>query len=157
MEPCCVLQAFLDFVSFVGSEVPVTIFTGKPQLGVAKLRSYHEPAKTRFMGSFAGCAFAKATEAARAIVALTISFIRRPPELSRADLVLTTAAALGPIFTSAPQAMRWQNGRSKHRRQWLACGNAIPRYVFPKTCWALYRHTRDSSRYEEGLSSLSGA
>src|SRR5258705_2919880 len=38
-----------------------------------------------------------------------------------------------------PQAMQWPDGRSKHIRQWLGCGNCIPRYVFPrsKTCWAL--------------------
>ena len=35
--------------------------------------------------------------------------------------------------------MQWPDGRSKHIRQWLGCGNSIPRYVFPisKTCWAL--------------------
>ena len=38
-----------------------------------------------------------------------------------------------------PQATQWPDGRSKHIRQWLGCGNSIPRYVFPvsKTCWAL--------------------
>jgi hypothetical protein len=32
--------------------------------------------------------------------------------------------------------MQWPDGRSKHIRQWLGCGNSIPRYVFPllKTC-----------------------
>ena len=38
-----------------------------------------------------------------------------------------------------PQATQWPDGRSNHTRQWLGCGNSIPRYVFPlsKTCWAL--------------------
>ena len=42
-------------------------------------------------------------------------------------------------YVSPPQAMQWPDGRSKHIRQWLGCGNSIPRYVFPlsKTCWAL--------------------
>src|SRR5207247_8646524 len=39
-------------------------------------------------------------------------------------------------YASPPQAMQWPDGRSKHIRQWLGCGNSIPRYVFPllKTC-----------------------
>ena len=42
-------------------------------------------------------------------------------------------------YASPPQATQWPDGRSKHIRQWLGCGNSIPRYVFPlsKTCWAL--------------------
>ena len=42
-------------------------------------------------------------------------------------------------YVSTPQATQWPDGRSKHTRQWLGCGNSIPRYVFPisKTCWAL--------------------
>src|SRR5882724_2663363 len=42
-------------------------------------------------------------------------------------------------YGSPPQAMQWPDGRSKHIRQWLGCGNSIPRYVFPisKTWWAL--------------------
>jgi TolB-like protein len=44
-----------------------------------------------------------------------------------------------PDYVSTPQATQWPDGRSKHTRQWLGCGNSIPRYVFPisKTCWAL--------------------
>src|ERR1700704_1033254 len=30
-----------------------------------------------------------------------------------------------------PQATQWPDGRSKHIRQWLGCGNSIPRYVSP--------------------------
>src|SRR3979490_1875264 len=42
-------------------------------------------------------------------------------------------------YALPPQAMQWPDGRSKHIRRWLGCGNSIPRYVFPvsKTCWAL--------------------
>ena len=42
-------------------------------------------------------------------------------------------------YVSPPQAMQWPDDRSKHTRQWLGCGNSIPRYVFPlsKTCRAL--------------------
>src|SRR6266404_8242117 len=42
-------------------------------------------------------------------------------------------------YASPPQAMQWPDGRSKHTRQWLGCGNSIPRYVFPlsRTCGAL--------------------
>ena len=49
--------------------------------------------------------------------------------------------------------MQWPDGRSKHIRQWLGCGNSIPRYVFPisKTCVGPYRRAEDLSRYEEGL------
>jgi hypothetical protein len=34
--------------------------------------------------------------------------------------------------------MQWPGGRGKHIRQWLGCGNSIPRYVFPisKMCGA---------------------
>jgi hypothetical protein len=32
---------------------------------------------------------------------------------------------------SPPQATQWPDGRTKHIRQWLGCGNSIPRYVFP--------------------------
>src|SRR5258707_15447160 len=39
-----------------------------------------------------------------------------------------------------PQATQWPDGRSKHIRRWLGCGNSIPRYVFPisKTWRALF-------------------
>src|SRR5713226_3786881 len=39
-------------------------------------------------------------------------------------------------YASPPQAMQWPDDRTKHIRQWLGCGNSIPRYVFPllKTC-----------------------
>src|SRR5260370_16642825 len=42
-------------------------------------------------------------------------------------------------YASPPQATQWPDGRSRHTRQWLGCGNSIPRYVFPllKTWWAL--------------------
>src|SRR5258708_40038724 len=42
-------------------------------------------------------------------------------------------------YASLPQATQWPYGWSKHIRQWLGCGNSIPRYVFPlsKTWWAL--------------------
>src|SRR5258705_1319515 len=42
-------------------------------------------------------------------------------------------------YVSPQQATQWPDGRSKHIRQWLGCGNSIPRYVFPpsKTWWAL--------------------
>jgi hypothetical protein len=35
------------------------------------------------------------------------------------------------VYASLPQAMQWPDGSSKHTRQWLGCGNSIPRYVFP--------------------------
>ena len=37
MQPCCVLEAFLDLVNLIGSQAPVAILTGKPKLGVAQL------------------------------------------------------------------------------------------------------------------------
>src|SRR5258708_9357525 len=42
-------------------------------------------------------------------------------------------------YVSPPQATQWPDGRSKHTRQWLGCGNSIPCNVFPlsKTWWAL--------------------
>src|SRR5436190_14503552 len=42
-------------------------------------------------------------------------------------------------YGSPPQATQWPNVRSKHIRQWLGCGNSIPRCVFPlsATCGAL--------------------
>src|SRR5260370_40517926 len=42
-------------------------------------------------------------------------------------------------YASPPQATQCPDGRSKHTRQWLGCGNSIPRYVFPdsKTWLAL--------------------
>src|ERR1700738_5092928 len=42
-------------------------------------------------------------------------------------------------YVSPSQAMQWPDDRSKHIRQWLGCGNSIPRYVFPllRTWWAL--------------------
>src|SRR6266480_3482935 len=42
-------------------------------------------------------------------------------------------------YASPPRAMQWPDGWGKHIRQWLGCGNSIPRYVFPlsKTWWAL--------------------
>src|SRR5258705_11752774 len=42
-------------------------------------------------------------------------------------------------YASPPQAMQWPDGRSKHIRRWLGCGNSIPRNVFPlsKMCGAL--------------------
>jgi hypothetical protein len=41
-------------------------------------------------------------------------------------------------YASPPQAMQWPGGWSKRTKQWLGCGNSIPRYVFPisKTRWA---------------------
>ena len=56
-------------------------------------------------------------------------------------------------YVSTPQAMQWPDGRSKHRRQWLGCGNCIPRYVFPvsKTWWALIGMSNKFSRYEDAL------
>ncbi len=50
-----------------------------------------------------------------------------------------TIRTINPDYVSTPQAMQWPDGWSKHIRQWLGCGNSIPRYVFPisKTCWAL--------------------
>src|SRR6266436_2743663 len=50
-----------------------------------------------------------------------------------------TTRTINLHYASLPQAMQWPDGRSKHTRQWLGCGNSIPRYVFPlsKTCWAL--------------------
>src|SRR6266567_8177091 len=43
-------------------------------------------------------------------------------------------------YASPPQATQWPDDRSKHIRQWLGCGNSIPRYVFPisKTCSPLF-------------------
>src|SRR5258707_9876045 len=42
-------------------------------------------------------------------------------------------------YVSPPQAMQWPDARSKHTRQWLGCGNSIPRCGFPisKMCGAL--------------------
>jgi tetratricopeptide (TPR) repeat protein len=54
-------------------------------------------------------------------------------------------------YGSLPQAMQWPDGRSKHTRQWLGCGNSIPRYVFPisKTCSPLFgvpKTSRDTKK-----------
>ena len=64
-----------------------------------------------------------------------------------------TVRTINLVYASPPLAMQWPDGRSKHTRQWLGCGNSIPRYVFPlsKTWWALIRRAEDLSRYEEGL------
>ena len=42
-------------------------------------------------------------------------------------------------YVTPPQTMQWPDDLSKHTRQWLGCGNSIPRYVSPvsKTRWAL--------------------
>src|SRR5712672_302636 len=42
-------------------------------------------------------------------------------------------------YVSRPQVMQWPDGRSKHIRRWLGCGNSIPRNLFPlsKMCGAL--------------------
>src|SRR5436190_13350789 len=44
-----------------------------------------------------------------------------------------------PDYVSTPRVMQWPDGRSKHIRRWLGCGNSIPRNVFPlsKMCGAL--------------------
>ena len=51
-----------------------------------------------------------------------------------------TVWAINLDYGSLPQAMQWPDGRSKHTRQWLGCGNSIPRYVFrvSKTCSPLF-------------------
>src|SRR5258705_3474539 len=50
-----------------------------------------------------------------------------------------TGRTINLDYASPPQAMQWPDRRSKHIRQWLGCGNSIPRCVFPlsKTCGAL--------------------
>src|SRR5260370_20436273 len=55
-------------------------------------------------------------------------------------------------YVSPPQAMQWPDARSKHTRQWLGCGNSIPRYVFPisKMCGALIgvpKTSRDTKKH----------
>src|SRR5258708_240816 len=52
-------------------------------------------------------------------------------------------------YVSPPQAMQWPDARSKHTRQWLGCGNSIPRCGFPisKMCGALGGKTsRDTKK-----------
>src|SRR5436190_16595193 len=50
-----------------------------------------------------------------------------------------TIRTINPDYASPLQAMQWPDDRRKHMRQWLGCGNSIPRYVFPRsgTCWAV--------------------
>src|SRR5260221_10512048 len=50
-----------------------------------------------------------------------------------------TTRTFNSVYVSPPQAMQWPDGRSKHIRQWLGCGNSIPRNVFPisKMCGVL--------------------
>src|SRR5260370_40837333 len=47
--------------------------------------------------------------------------------------------------------MQWSDGRSKHTRQWLDCGNSIPRYVFPisKTCSPLFGGPKTSRDWKK--------
>src|SRR6476660_5021941 len=52
MQPSGLLQAFLDLVDLITRKVPVTFPTGKPQLGVAKLRGCHEFAKSWLVAFF---------------------------------------------------------------------------------------------------------
>src|SRR5882762_8962201 len=42
-----------------------------------------------------------------------------------------TIRTFNSVYASPPQAMQWPDDRSKHIRQWLGCGNSIPRYEFP--------------------------
>src|SRR6478672_13769992 len=98
MEPCCVLQAFLDFVSFVGSEVPVAIFTGKPQLGVAKLRSYHELAKTRFIGFLCWLRVCESYRSSKGNRGIDYQLHSSSSRAFTSRFGLTTTAALRPIF-----------------------------------------------------------
>ena len=63
-----------------------------------------------------------------------------------------TSRTINLDYVSPPQAMQWPDDRSKHRRQWLGCGNSILRYVFPisKTCWALIggpKTSRDTKKH----------
>src|SRR5881396_2214078 len=55
-------------------------------------------------------------------------------------------------YALPPQATQWPDGRSKHIRQWLGCGNSIPRYVFPlsKTCRALIGGPKTSRDWKKG-------
>ena len=55
------------------------------------------------------------------------------------------------VYVSPPQAMQWSDGRSKHTRQWLDCGNSIPRYVFPisKTCSPLFGGPKTSRDWKK--------
>src|SRR6266581_4941163 len=62
-----------------------------------------------------------------------------------------TVRAINLDYGSLPQAMQWPDGRSKHTRQWLGCGNSIPRYVFriSKTCSPLFgvpKTSRDTKK-----------
>src|SRR6478672_4560664 len=51
-----------------------------------------------------------------------------------------TTRTINLDYGSPPQATQWPDDRSKRTRQWLGCGNSIPRYVFPisRTWWALF-------------------
>lgn len=72
-------QATSLISSIISGEFPVILIAGKPRLGVAKLRSCHEFAKS-VQGSFAGC-WLRAIPAVRTTVAVTVRFIRCPPEV----------------------------------------------------------------------------
>src|SRR6266576_96600 len=62
-----------------------------------------------------------------------------------------TVRTINLDYGSLPQVMQWPDGRSKHTRQWLGCGNSIPRYVFriSKTCSPLFgvpKTSRDTKK-----------
>src|SRR5262249_39762570 len=50
MNPCRVLETFLDLIHLIGGERPIVVLAGKPELGVAKLGRRHELTKTGHVG-----------------------------------------------------------------------------------------------------------
>src|ERR1700730_14802027 len=63
-----------------------------------------------------------------------------------------TTRTINLDYVSPPQTMQWPDDRSRHIRQWLGCGNSIPRYVFPisKMCWVLIgapKTSRDTNKH----------
>jgi tetratricopeptide (TPR) repeat protein len=46
-------------------------------------------------------------------------------------MALQAIRTINLVYASPPQSMQWPDDRSKHRRQWLGCGNSIQRCVFP--------------------------
>jgi len=62
-----------------------------------------------------------------------------------------TVRTFNLVYASPPRAMQWPDGRSKHTRQWLGCGNSIPRYVFPisKTCSPLFGGPKTSRDWKK--------
>ena len=83
-----------------------------------------KPAIERFARAMRLSPLDPRASAARAGTAHAHFFLGRYDEAaSWAAMAFTTIRTINLDYASPPQATQWPDGRSKHIRQWLGCGN----------------------------------